>query len=196
MTKPAIAELPQEEVRRARILEGATEVFLAYGYQRTTMEDIAQAAEISRPALYQHFRNKTDIYRALAADFLQRFLKTAEHSLNGAGELAARLDRALGGTLDMMLEIEASAHGAEIIDMRGSLAADIVAEGRVRMQSLFETTIAVEAERLGRPRAVAVAIASMILDALDGMRLRNPPLEEQRATLSAYIRVAVSALEA
>ncbi len=40
-------------------------VFLAYGYQRVTMDDIARAAEVSRPALYLLFRNKADIYRAI-----------------------------------------------------------------------------------------------------------------------------------
>ena len=38
--------------KRARILDGAMKVFLAYGYSRVTMDDIARAAEVSRPALY------------------------------------------------------------------------------------------------------------------------------------------------
>ena len=37
--------------KRARILDGAMKVFLAYGFSRTTMDDIARAADISRPAL-------------------------------------------------------------------------------------------------------------------------------------------------
>ncbi|TIX07369.1 MAG: helix-turn-helix transcriptional regulator, partial [Mesorhizobium sp.] len=35
--------------KRARILEGAMKVFLAYGFTRTTMDDIARAADMSRP---------------------------------------------------------------------------------------------------------------------------------------------------
>ena len=48
-------------------------VFLAYGYSRVTMDDIARAAEVSRPALYLLFRNKADIYRAIGAMLLDAF---------------------------------------------------------------------------------------------------------------------------
>jgi AcrR family transcriptional regulator len=67
-----LEHIEDSTTRRARILVGAMKVFLAYGFQRTTMDDIARAAEISRPALYLLFRNKTDIYRALASGFLEQ----------------------------------------------------------------------------------------------------------------------------
>jgi AcrR family transcriptional regulator len=52
--------------KRARVLEAAMKVVLVYGYHRTTMDDIARAAQMSRPALYLLFRNKAEIYRAIA----------------------------------------------------------------------------------------------------------------------------------
>ena len=61
----------QENDRRARILDGALKVFLAYGFTRATMDDIARASDISRPALYLLFRNKTDIYRAIGEALLE-----------------------------------------------------------------------------------------------------------------------------
>jgi AcrR family transcriptional regulator len=194
MSQLALADLPQEDARRGRILEGATAVFLAYGFQRTTMEDIARAAEISRPALYLQFRNKTDIYRALASEFLDRFVAEAERALAADGPLAARLEGAVNCTLTTILDIEQSPHGAEMLDMKGSLAADIVAHGRTRMQSLFERAIAAEAERLDLADARPSLLAAMILDALDGMRLRNPPVIEQRESVGAYIAIALASL--
>ena len=196
MSQSSLAELPQEDARRTRILDGATAVFLAYGFQRTTMEDIARAAEVSRPALYLQFRNKTDIYRALASEFLERFLASAATALDGDAPLDDRLRGAVQGSLDMVLEIEQSPHGAEILDMKGSLAADIVAAGRQRMQGLIERAIADEAERLGLEDARPSLIAGLILDALDGMRLRSPSIGEQREAVSAYIRIALGALRA
>ena len=53
-------------------------VFLAYGYSRVTMDDIARAAEMSRPALYLLFRNKAEIYRAIGAMLLERRRKRRE----------------------------------------------------------------------------------------------------------------------
>lgn len=195
MSDVHLAEPPQEDLRRGRILAGATAAFLAYGFQRTTMEDIARAAEISRPALYLQFRNKTDIYRALAADFLQRILALAEAAMSDDAPLASRLEKALMGTLDTVLEIERTPHGAEILDMKASLAGDIMAEGRRRLQEIFRAALAQETGRIGRPAELASTVASMILDAVDGLRLRNPPLDEQREAIVAYIRIALGALE-
>ena len=45
-----------------QIIEAATSVFLRYGFRRTTMGDIAEAAGVSRPALYLRFCNKEHIF--------------------------------------------------------------------------------------------------------------------------------------
>ncbi|MBW2500427.1 MAG: TetR/AcrR family transcriptional regulator [Deltaproteobacteria bacterium] len=50
---------------RERILRAAAECFAKDGYQRTRMVNIAQAANVSRAALYQHFPGKGDLILAL-----------------------------------------------------------------------------------------------------------------------------------
>ena len=58
--------------KRKKIRDNAKSVFLRYGFQRTSMDDIAKAAGMSRPALYLIYKNKEDIYcdilQALAAE--------------------------------------------------------------------------------------------------------------------------------
>ena len=51
--------------RRTQILEAAATVFPQKGYAATTMQEIAQEAGISPSAIYQHFRNKEDLFLAL-----------------------------------------------------------------------------------------------------------------------------------
>ena len=60
--------------RQDAILDAAFGVFAAYGYRRTTMEDIARACGMSRTALYLHFRNKDDIFRSLTERYLDQAL--------------------------------------------------------------------------------------------------------------------------
>ncbi|MBE7209850.1 MAG: TetR/AcrR family transcriptional regulator [Gluconacetobacter diazotrophicus] len=50
--------------RRAGIVGAAVDVFLRYGYARTTMGDIAAGAGISRPTLYDAFPGKEDVFAA------------------------------------------------------------------------------------------------------------------------------------
>jgi AcrR family transcriptional regulator len=51
--------------KHQRVVERATEVFCRYGFARTTMGDIAQRCEISRPALYLLFPDKEAIFTAV-----------------------------------------------------------------------------------------------------------------------------------
>ena len=46
------------------ILEAAFTQFIQYGFQKTTMADIANAANISRPSIYTYFDNKEEIFKA------------------------------------------------------------------------------------------------------------------------------------
>ncbi|WP_258005623.1 TetR/AcrR family transcriptional regulator [Castellaniella caeni] len=48
--------------RRIRILDAARWCFLNFGYARTTLEDIARRAVISRTLLYRNFKDKEDIF--------------------------------------------------------------------------------------------------------------------------------------
>jgi AcrR family transcriptional regulator len=50
--------------RRTAILDAAGKIFLRYGYKKTSMDDLARAAGLSRQALYLHFRSKEDLFRA------------------------------------------------------------------------------------------------------------------------------------
>lgn len=195
----ATANMSAEDQRRARILDGAMRVFLAYGFQRTTMDDIAKAAEISRPALYLVFRNKTDIYRALAAEFLQTMMATAREALASDAPLTERLERALLCMLDHTIEIEESPHGAEILDMKNSLAGDMVTGCRSELLGLVERAIAAEAVRGGANIAsagqTAAMLADLLLDAMDGMKMRNLVAQRQREIARSYIGVVAAAVE-
>lgn len=57
-----------------RILDGALAHLEDHGVRRTTMDDIARAAGLSRPTLYDHFPNKSAIIRAAIIRELDRFL--------------------------------------------------------------------------------------------------------------------------
>jgi AcrR family transcriptional regulator len=49
--------------RRAAILDAATGVFLRYGFKKTSMDDLARAAGLSRQGLYLHFATKEALFQ-------------------------------------------------------------------------------------------------------------------------------------
>lgn len=54
-----------ENLKKIKVIDIARSIFLRYGYKRVTMQDLADAAGISRPALYLVFPNKEEIFKAV-----------------------------------------------------------------------------------------------------------------------------------
>jgi AcrR family transcriptional regulator len=60
--------------RREQLLDVALEVFARNGYHDTSMNDIADAAGVTKPVLYQHFDSKRELYQALLDEVGTRLL--------------------------------------------------------------------------------------------------------------------------
>jgi AcrR family transcriptional regulator len=58
-----MVDAPVPAERREAILEAATQVFLRYGFKKTSMDDLARAAGLSRQGLYLHFATKEALFK-------------------------------------------------------------------------------------------------------------------------------------
>jgi AcrR family transcriptional regulator len=71
---PMSTRLPARE-RRQQLLDVALDVFSGTGFHETTMDDIAAAAGVTKPVLYQHFTSKRSLYLHLVDDVGQRMAR-------------------------------------------------------------------------------------------------------------------------
>jgi len=55
----------ETDLRKQNIIEAAEKLFLANGYEDTTMSQIANEAEFSKGTLYNYFKSKDDLYLAI-----------------------------------------------------------------------------------------------------------------------------------
>ena len=62
------------DARREQILDVAIEVFGRAGFHGASMNDIAEAAGVTKPVLYQHFDSKGELYSALLGEVGARML--------------------------------------------------------------------------------------------------------------------------
>jgi len=67
----------KESARQAHVLETALAVFARHGFSKTSIEDIAIAAGISRQGIYLHFKNKDEIFSASIQKTLDDGLQAA-----------------------------------------------------------------------------------------------------------------------
>lgn len=66
--------MPREQ-RRAQLLELATGLFSEHGFQGTSMDEIATAAGVTKPVLYQHFASKEELYGVVVEIIGRRLLE-------------------------------------------------------------------------------------------------------------------------
>jgi AcrR family transcriptional regulator len=71
-----------ESARQAHVLETALTVFIRHGFRKTSIEDIATAAGISRQGIYLHFKNKDEIFSAAIQKSLDDRLQAANEILD------------------------------------------------------------------------------------------------------------------
>ena len=88
----------RDEDKRAAILHGAIDSFVKFGLRRTTMEDVAAAAGLSRKTVYNYVGDKTKLIGEVFAVELERACSAAEARLDftlAADELVASAEVAL-----------------------------------------------------------------------------------------------------
>jgi AcrR family transcriptional regulator len=93
----------QSEATRAALLAAARALFADRGYADTSTEEIVQQAGVTRGALYHHFLDKQDLFRAVVEELEREFLARVAAAAPPGGVWDA-LQAAFQAFLDACLE--------------------------------------------------------------------------------------------
>jgi len=69
------------ETVRKNIIEIATAIFKKYGFKKTTMDDIAMAANKGKSSIYYYFKSKEEVYQAVVEKEAEDFLAILKDSI-------------------------------------------------------------------------------------------------------------------
>src|SRR3954449_3731388 len=81
--------------RRRQLLDVALGVFAARGMHGTSMDDIAEAAGVTKPVLYQHFRSKRALFLELLDEVGQHLLTAITNATSTAATPREQVERGL-----------------------------------------------------------------------------------------------------
>jgi AcrR family transcriptional regulator len=138
----------KSDEKRQAVFKAALEVFSQYGFRRTAMNDIAQSAGISRPALYLIFDNKEDLFRQLVTSLQDEAILQAVQALDKQEPLPARIVSAILAYENIYyVPVSKSRHGAELMDASQSLAADDMKKGHGRLIAHLAKAISAAASK-------------------------------------------------
>ena len=182
--------------RQKAILDSAWRAFSTYGFRKTSMDDIARGAGMSRPAVYLHYKNKEAIFRRLVELFYEEKSAAVAECLSGAGSVSALLARAMAAQSDGIAALLASPHGMELLDAGSSTAPDIVSAGEGRLAGIYADWLTREAAA-GRIRlpGPAQAVAGMITAALKGIKTTAPDVETHAERVVLFAALVGAGLE-
>ncbi len=135
------------ESKQQAILEAAWAAFSTYGFRKTSMDDIAKGAGMSRPALYLHFKNKEAIFRALVAAYYGNAAEMVRAGLASEGSLADRLLAAFAGQGgEAVKAMMASPHGMELFEVTKNVAGEEIDAGEAALRGLYTAWLQQQAE--------------------------------------------------
>jgi AcrR family transcriptional regulator len=127
------------QTRDHHIVSAALSVFSRYGVSRTTMNDIAAEAGVSRQTLYNTFPGKTEILRAAVRLKMEEGLDAVRARWAETGELGARLDAFFEhGAVTWFDAVHASPELAQLLDGMNAIAFEEMAEGKARWVAFVE----------------------------------------------------------
>ena len=97
MTDPRLPSTRLPAARRRRqLLDVAQEVFADKGFHVASMDDIAEAAGVTKPVLYQHFVSKRELYLQLLEDVGGRLMETVTSALARASGPREQVEAGIG----------------------------------------------------------------------------------------------------
>jgi AcrR family transcriptional regulator len=177
---------------RNRILDAAMRVFLRHGFRRSSIEQAAEAAGLTRQALYHHFESKEALFRAVIEQLYDNALAAEIAAANATekdgGSLADILVAQVSARLRQFI---ASFHGSPHIE-------ELFSEHLIQARDLYQKYSALYAqhgvatiERVCRKQRLALAkgmtsldLARLIEMALNGAKSMHPSMQPADAFLS------------
>jgi AcrR family transcriptional regulator len=136
-----------DRTRQERVLSVALEVFGRYGFRKTSMDEVARSADISRQGLYLYFASKEALFRAAVRQELDTALGDASRCMDEEG---AALDRRVVAALDAWL-------GRYVGSLLASDISGLLQNPAVQIGDMVDAAVAAFDARLANAVAAATA---------------------------------------
>ncbi|MCP3476850.1 TetR/AcrR family transcriptional regulator [Bradyrhizobium sp. CCGUVB1N3] len=176
---------------KTRILDATMLVFRRHGFRRSSIEQVAEAAGLTRQALYHHFESKEALFRAVIARVHETAIAAEEAAIGGAEKAGHGFaDILVAGMTARMQAMIASFDGSPHIE-------ELYSEHLVHGRDLYQKYAVLYAERLvatiarvarkqklALPQGLSAAeFARLVEMAVHGSKSQHPAMQPADAFL-------------
>lgn len=178
----------KQRIKRARILESAIDLFVRYGYRKTSMEEVAGAAGVAKGTIYLYYRNKAElVLHAIALEksgYVARLEPLLTAALAPAERLQALIALGLISLQEMPLLSSLSGGDHELAHALAEVDASVLAEVD-GWRAEFMIGLLDEASERVLDRSLLLERAQVLIDVISGVVLSGV-LAEKGAGLEKY----------
>lgn len=185
--------------REKNILEAAVRAFSRFGVKRTSMTDLCEEAGVSRQTLYNTYKNKDDILRALIRYYTDNAIEEIETGLAGVEDLGDQLDiifdkMSVAG-FDL---VQAMPNAEDIIDGFNASGQEELIASAERFRTLIENILSPHHAALSRADLTPADLADFVQRAAKAASAKardRKHLLKQLATLKQLCLAATEMIE-
>lgn len=179
-----------------RILEASLILFARHGFARASMADIAREAGIARATLYLHFREKREVFEALATLLVDQALARTQAAWRREAGLGANIEAViLAKDLEFFRLMNSTPHGADLL----GVDADLTNRHAARLDEGFSEFLTARATALKKQGLAfnafggAKGFGAFLTTASAGLKHETHTEEEYRRAVGQLARVAAAA---
>lgn len=176
--------------RQMAIIEAAKDVFRRYGFKKTSMDDLARAAGLSRQGLYLHFPNKETLFKAMVMQLLNEMRSAARKAL---ARQDLEVEERVLGAFEAMFSKSA---GSENLDELFSTMVELMGRANFRAaEDEFASNVAKALRSAGvaaewkEEGISAKDLADLLFAASDGIKRRASNPAEYRDRMRIAVRL-------
>lgn len=81
----------EKNVTREQILKTSAHLFMTYGYESVSMEQVAEASDVTKASVYYYFKNKANLFTVSVSSMFERITIQTERLLQSSKGLKTRL---------------------------------------------------------------------------------------------------------
>ena len=184
------------QTREEKVLTAARDVFMRYGFKRATMSDLADAAQMSRPALYLIFSSKEAVLRSVVAQIFNELLREVREGLSKNDRVADKLTFAFEIWCVRPFEmIQASPDAKDILESGYEFAAEITLQAFSDFETILSDILRPLMTSQAEKTLSSEQLAHILATAVQGFKESATSVIQLRDMIEGLITIVVAGLQ-
>jgi len=181
--------------KEEQVLTAARSVFMRYGFKRATMSDLADAAQMSRPALYLIFSSKEEVFRALVTQIFTELLREVRAGVSKHEDVAAQLTCAFEIWCVRPFEmIQASPDAKDILESGYEFATEMTERAFADFETILSDILRPIVSSQADPPLSSEQLAHILTTAAQGFKESASSAVQLRQLIEGLITIVLAGL--